>query len=388
VLEELGFPFDSGVATAELLEKLELLQEALLGRALPFAVPLSLLLDREGRLAAIYRGVVGVDQIADDLGMLELSGEALRDAALPFDGRWYTHYMPIELYSSMLAMKFRERYPDEAIRFLASALDYHLARHQDSRLPAQQLQRNETGLVQTHLDLGQLLAAQGRQREALGHYQQVVALQPGRADAHASMGVILAEFGRVSDAVRHFRRALELDPDDARIHNNLGLVLYVQGAFDEAIVEYRRALDLDADLEETLYNLGVALYMSDRPAAAVEQFRAALDLNPDSVGPLTDCAWILATHPDPEVRDPDEAIRLGARAAELTGNRDATVLDTLAAAYATASRFEQAAKTAEAALALAREAQELQLARSVALRLALYRRAEPYRERAGGAEAR
>ena len=44
-------------------------------------------------------------------------------------------------------------------------------------------------------------------------------------------------------------------------------------------------------------------------------------------------AWLLATHPDAALRDGEEAVRLGERAAVLTGDAP-EALDTLAAAVA------------------------------------------------------
>jgi spermidine synthase len=68
---------------------------------------------------------------------------------------------------------------------------------------------------------------------------------------------------------------------------------------------------------------------------------------------LNDMAGMLATHSDSEVKDVDEAIRLAERAAELTGQRNISILDTLAVAYAAAGQFEQAAETMAKAISLA-----------------------------------
>jgi hypothetical protein len=56
--------------------------------------------------------------------------------------------------------------------------------------------------------------------------------------------------------------------------------------------------------------------------------------------------------PNPKVRDPAEAVRLAAHAAELTAHKDPVVLDVLAAAYAAAGEWDRATSTAETAMAL------------------------------------
>ena len=83
---------------------------------------------------------------------------------------------------------------------------------------------------------------------------------------------------------------------------------------------------------------------------AIAQFEKALELDPDSYVPLFRIAWILATHPDQARRRPNEAVRLAETAAELTAHRNVEVLNTLAAAYASAGQFERAVAVGQSAI--------------------------------------
>jgi hypothetical protein len=87
---------------------------------------------------------------------------------------------------------------------------------------------------------------------------------------------------------------------------------------------------------------------------------------------MKDIAWILATHPDPKVRDAGEAIRLAERAAELTNHQDATILFTLAAAYAADDQFNAAVIIGQDALKLAADAGDKPLADRIRKQLELY----------------
>jgi Flp pilus assembly protein TadD len=78
------------------------------------------------------------------------------------------------------------------------------------------------------------------------------------------------------------------------------------------------------------------------------------------------------THADPGIYDPENALRLARRAADLSGGKDVAILDALAAAYAAAGRFAEAARTAEDAVALAEQSAP-QLADNIRARLARYR---------------
>ena len=66
-------------------------------------------------------------------------------------------------------------------------------------------------------------------------------------------------------------------------------------------------------------------------------------------------------------------MRLAERACELTGYREADLLDTLAVAYAAAGRFPEALATAETAAAVAAKAGNLSLAAEIRSRVPLFR---------------
>ncbi len=88
---------------------------------------------------------------------------------------------------------------------------------------------------------------------------------------------------------------------------------------------------------------------NQQPALAINHLYQLLVLDPDSVGALNNLAWLLATSPDPAMRDGAEAVHLAEHACQLTGRKQAVLLGTLAAAYAEAGRYQEAAATAEEA---------------------------------------
>jgi choline-sulfatase len=240
--------------------------------------------------------------------------------------------------------------------------------------------RPENG--ELHNWLGTALREKGRPEEALVHFREAVRLAPGLAIAHYNVGRALKQQGKLDEAVRHYRRAIAIDPRLAAAHNGLGTALGAQGRLREAVREFREALRVQPDHDEAHHNLGLALLMVGERDQALAHFKAALSRRPDWPAPMSEIAWILATHTDPNVRDPAEAVRLAERAAELTAHRDPIVLDALAAAHAAAGDWDQARTTAETAVALA-SARSRALAEDITKRLALYRRQQPYRELAG-----
>ncbi len=236
------------------------------------------------------------------------------------------------------------------------------------------------GNPRAHNNLGQAIHEAGRPDEAIPHYRRALELDEQYSHAHFNLGVAEADLGRSDTAIEYYRAALGLNPKLERAHHNLGSELANRGQLEAAIGHYREALRLRPDWASAHGNLGRALRLIGRVDPALEHLREAVRLDPECSICYGDIAWILATHPDGSVRDPAQAVRLAQRAAELTGYRHGTTLDTLAAAYAAAGRFEEAGETARRALDRTTAAGDVELSDEIARRLELYERGEPYRE--------
>ncbi len=228
-----------------------------------------------------------------------------------------------------------------------------------------------------HNALGLLALDAGRADNATAEFGKAIALQPNLASAHVNRGRALAAKGDLDAALVELRHALELDARSAPVHYHLGLVLARQGQMGEAIAQWRQAVELDPKYAEARDSLGNALYAQGKTAEALVEWRAAIDLAPNDATALRQAAWVLATSSAASLRDGREALALAVRATELSGGRDALVLDALAAAYAETGRFTDAALTARRALALA----DPKLAESLKRRLAGYDAGTAFRER-------
>ena len=90
-------------------------------------------------------------------------------------------------------------------------------------------------------------------------------------------------------------------------------------------------------------------------------------------------ALALATHPDPQARSGAVALLLARQACRAPGGRTPEALDALAAALAETGQFEEAARTAREAAALARAEGNSELAAGLEQRQRLYEARQPYR---------
>lgn len=214
--------------------------------------------------------------------------------------------------------------------------------------------------------------------EDIAGFEMVLAADPDQVMQHDEVALLYLQFGKVAEAVTHFRESARLQPESPAAQYNLGTTLLRLGDHEAAIHHLEDALRLDPGYAQAHNDLGAALRLQGRPAEAIRQFRRALLASPDARDALYNLAWLLATHPDPGIRDPSEAVRLAERASRVTDRSDAAVLDVLAAAYAAASRFDEAVATARAALALLPSGSPP--ATSIQQRLDLYTKGRPYQQ--------
>ncbi len=217
----------------------------------------------------------------------------------------------------------------------------------------------------------------GRLPEAIEVLEKALETERAPEEAYYQLGEALQLQGKLEEAASRYRRALDLNPDSAAAHNGLGSVLGSQGSFDEALTHFRKALELNSEYLEARSNLGLALQRLGRLDEARLQFEEALKVNPDWPAAQNSLARILATHPDAARRNSEAAVRLADRAAELTAYENPVILDTLAAAYASAGQYEKAASVAEEAIRLSSDGA---LAEQIRARLKLYRERRAYVE--------
>jgi tetratricopeptide (TPR) repeat protein len=223
-----------------------------------------------------------------------------------------------------------------------------------------------------------LLLGLGQADRATAHLEAALRVEPNLASAHYNLASALLANNDANGAVDHLRRAVELSPAFAAAHVNLGTALRQLRRYDESERELRRGVELQPRSAPAHTNLAGVLASQGRSMEAIAEYRMALELAPDLLEPMASLAWMLATSSDPTLRRPAEAIQLAERAASFTGRRDVTILDALAAAYASAGRYAEAVATEQSALEIVEKAGAASAAKPIRERLELYRKKRPY----------
>jgi len=212
-----------------------------------------------------------------------------------------------------------------------------------------------------------------------GIWFDTIQKQPKNARARNNYASDLLKSGQSKAAEEHLQVAVAESPNFVEAHANLGVALATEGQTAEAIMHFERALAINPFYTDAYEHLAEAYETEHQSAKAVKYFLKTLDQRPDDVALLNKTAWILATAIDPAARDGREAIVLAEHAVTLTDRKDASSLDTLAAAYAESGRFDEAVAAGTEALALARARGDQVFPEELTQRLALYRARKPVR---------
>jgi Flp pilus assembly protein TadD len=212
-------------------------------------------------------------------------------------------------------------------------------------------------------------------------FEYALKVTENNAGAETSYGGALAEAGRFDEAELHLSNAVRLNPTAPKAHNHLGNVLLNEGKLNEAIEHFNEALRITPDQAAVYVNLSIAYTKLGKYEQAIQNWTRAVELEPTIADILKNPAWLLATAGNVSAQDADRAIEFARRACELGGYKEAELLDTLAAAYAAAGRFEDAVRTAQQAIDAAKAGGREDLAGEIKNRMELYKTGQRYRQK-------
>jgi tetratricopeptide (TPR) repeat protein len=328
---------------------------------------LGLVYFQQGRLdEAIvqYQKVLQINPVETDA--LNNLGSAFLQQGRPDEAAAY--------YQKALALQ-----PDSAATLynLGNAL-FRQGRTGEAMAQYQQALAIDPSSAEARYNLGNALLQQGKIDEAMAQYQQALVLKPDYAEAHNNLGNGFVQQGRMEEAIAQFQKALTIKPDYADAHNNLGSAFLQQGRLDEAVAHYQKALAIKPGDAEVHDHLGTALLQLGRTAEALAHYQKVLAIKPDDASVQNKLAWLLATSPQASLRNGNQAVELAQRANQLTGGDNPVILCTLAAAWAEAGHFPEAAATAQHALSLAEAQSNPALADDLRSEMKLYQARTPF----------
>jgi len=137
------------------------------------------------------------------------------------------------------------------------------------------------------------LYMQGRRfPDAAEFLRKLVALHPEQASAHVQLGRVLAAEGRNVEAVAEMETGTRLAPSDLSVQRDLADLYLMTGANDKAEASYRALLASDANDAALHAGLGRSLLRQKKFQPAQEEFLAAIRLKPDFAEAYGDLAFV------------------------------------------------------------------------------------------------
>ena len=243
-------------------------------------------------------------------------------------------------------------------------------------------------VAEVHFQYGRFLSKQGRTPEAIEEMRAAARLQPAFAEVHQALGCQLGSTGHTHDAIKHLVTSLSLSPQLleaklclAQLHRGekrysisenlyqqvlqieevniralvgLGDLELLKDKPNQAIPFYRSALAQNKALPFVSQNLANALEKIDEHELALQALEAGVSQNPDDFRLNVQLARLLATSPNPRLRNGPRALKIAKKVAASQARPSLDALETLSAAYAELGKWSEAIRTAEVALELAR----------------------------------
>lgn len=235
-------------------------------------------------------------------------------------------------------------------------------------------------------NLGKVLSNEGRFEEAIPNFEQAIRCAPrwlgpyvaltkayqqlGRhaealraaelgiqydrtATAYANLGRACIAAGNDAAGAEALDQALRLQPDHEEALGNRAMLDFRQGNLDRAEALLRRLLQLHQANALAPATLGrIKLQQRDYPQA-LHWFELATDNNPRDLFSQGKLAVLLASAPDPHLRDPERSLTIASELARLTQQREPNALGVLAVALAANGEIASARRTIESAMQLA-----------------------------------
>ncbi|MEY5025525.1 MAG: hypothetical protein RLZZ244_1053, partial [Verrucomicrobiota bacterium] len=215
--------------------------------------------------------------------------------------------------------------------------------------------------------------------KAVQYLSRAAQLQPGNPQIFFSLGNahFLAE--NAEAAIQAMQTALRLEPKHSRAANNLGTIFNRLNRLPESIQAYRMAVAADPAYFDAFDGLAESLFRANAPGEALQAWREILRQKPDDLRALFKIAWVLSTHPDPQIRNGSEAEALARKGIELSQSKEFGLFDALAAALAEQGRFPEAVEASRKSLEMLENVPNPQLKQAVAARLETFRQGKPFR---------
>jgi tetratricopeptide (TPR) repeat protein len=254
---------------------------------------------------------------------------------------------------------------DKAIRLFTKAIESGELSHES--------------LGKAYFNRGYAWRKKGNYDKAIADFTKVIEIDPQDVYAYYDRGYAWEDKGDYNKAIADFTKVIEIDPQYADAYYDRGYAWGKKGDYDKAIADFTKVIEIDPQDVYAYYDRGYAWEDKGDYNKAIADFTKVIEIDPQHADAYNSLAWLKATCPDDRNRDGKRAVEFAEKAVKLeeTANR----LDTLAAAYAEAGRFQDAIQTQERAIKLVEKEGETEDLAEFKKHLDSYKAGKPWREK-------
>lgn len=213
---------------------------------------------------------------------------------------------------------------------------------------------------------------------ALDLWQHAVTVSPESSFVHTNLADAYMSLPNYREAIDHYRRALEIEPRDAVAAHHFGHALSILGKDRTAEKLFLHSLAIDPGRTGALISLAQLWIARGQEYEAIILLRDRIQRAPYDLKAMAFLAEVLATHPDPDVRDGCEAAELAEKVSIAKKHRDANILLIWSSALAEDGEWKEALRLARAGKALADKQRMMNLSGEFSYRMQLFEQQMPF----------
>lgn len=255
--------------------------------------------------------------------------------------------------------------PEELIELLSKSISSEptVERYHLRGIAYQVLKKNDLALADLNAalkiksDIAPILVNRGNiwrikneYDKALTDLNRAIQIEKSNANAFNIRGLIHFETQQTQKAIDDFSQAIRIQPQMIAALNARGIAYRQQNRTDLALKDFNQAIKTNSFVSEVFSNRAAAWEHEKKYPAAIQDYKRAIELNPTSAVAQNDLAWLYATCPDSQFKNPKAGVTHAEKACELTRFKDANMLDTLATAYQENREFAKAVETLKKAI--------------------------------------
>ncbi|MEW6054838.1 MAG: tetratricopeptide repeat protein [Nitrospirota bacterium] len=153
-------------------------------------------------------------------------------------------------------------------------------------------------------------------------------------------------------AIVNYSKAIEMSPFEINNYYNRGIAFFKSGKEKEAEADFEKVIVMDPRMASAYVYRGICRERLGRYKDALSDYAKALELKPNDAAVHNNIAYLYVSANDESFRDKAKSLEHAKKAAELSKEKNAEILDTLARAYFINGMVKEAIEAENKALKL------------------------------------